>query len=500
MTPLPAVYDVVLAEGRVIDPETGLDDLRYVGITGDKIAAVSAEPLAGRDVIDAAGLVVAPGFIDPHCHGANDAFSVKLGVLDGKTTQLDLEMGAWPVDRWYDRLDGRSQCNYGASVGHLNIRDDVFSGFLAETGNLFLEIWKSKGLWSVRKATAVELERIVAKVEQGLKQGALGIGTPVGYATQGMTAYELNQVWRLAGQHGLFATVHGRFSSQSLPTEGMLGHLEAMANAQMHGAGLLIHHYHGQVLDQVEEMARIVDQARANGVKVMLEVYPYTFGSSIMMSDYLHPENYQKNMGHSYGDITLVRTMQPLTKETYEEELKTSPGATILFEHCREEDMLKALAWPSVCIGSDAVPYIDDKSSHDAEGATTVPYDFPFDMAKGHPRGAGTFARVFRYVREREIMPLSMAVAKTSYLIARFLQECGVPQMASKGRLQVGADADVTIFDPRTISDNATRARGALPSTGIPHVIVNGTPVVREGRIVEGAYPGRPIRRSVTAS
>jgi hypothetical protein len=152
----------------------------------------------------------------------------------------------------------------------------------------------------------------------------------------------------------------------------MLGHLEAMASAQMHGAGLLTHHYHGQVLNQVEEMGRIVDQARANGVKVMLEVYPYTFGSSIMMSDYLHPENYQKNMGHTYEDITLVRTMQPLTKETYEEELKSSPGATILFEHCKEEDMLKALAWPSVCIGSDGIPYIDDNSSHDAEGATAT--------------------------------------------------------------------------------------------------------------------------------
>ena len=162
--------------------------------------------------------------------------------------------------------------------------------------------------------------------------------------------------------------------------------------------------------------------------------------------------------------------------------------------------MLKALAWPSVCIGSDAVPYIDDKSSHDAEGATTVPYDFPFEAAKGHPRGAGTFARVFRYVREKQIMPLSLAVAKTSYLIAKFLQDCGVPQMASKGRLQVGADADITVFDARTITDNATRAHGALPSTGILHVIVNGTPVVRDGRIVEGAYPGRPIRRPIAVS
>ncbi len=204
-------------------------------------------------------------------------------------------------------------------------------------------------------------------------------------------------------------------------------------------------------------------------------------------------------MGHSYQDITLVRTMQPLTQETYEQELAASPSATILFEHCTEADMLTALAWPSVCLGSDAIPYIDDTSSHDAEGATTVPYDFPVEAARGHPRGAGTFARLFRLVRERKLMPLALAVAKTSFLVAKFLEECGVAQMAFKGRVQVGSDADLTVFDPATITDNVTRRQGALPSSGIAHVIVHGTPVLRDGRIVEGVYPGQPIRRPVTA-
>jgi N-acyl-D-aspartate/D-glutamate deacylase len=483
-----------------MDPESGLDGTRHVGVRGDKIVAISDRPLAGSaTMIDATGQVVAPGFIDGHCHGANDAFGVKLGVLDGKTTQLDLELGAWPVDLWYDRLEGRSQSNYGASVSHLAIREEVFSGFVSTTGNIFLEIWKVTNQWSTRKASDSDLARILAGIEKGLTSGALGVGTPVGYATQGLTAYEMNQATRLAGQHELFAAVHGRFMSQSLSTEGMLGLLEAMANAQMHGAGLLIHHYHAQVLNQVEQMSRLADQARANGVKVILEVYPYTFGSSVLMADYLHPENYQKNMGHSYGDITLVRTMQPLTKETYEAELKANPGATIFLEHCTEDDMVKALAWPSVCIGSDAMPYIDDASSHDKEGATTVPYDFPFEAAKGHPRGAGCYARVFRYVREKKIMPLMTAVAKTSYLLAKFLEGCGVPQMASKGRIQVGADADITIFNPETITDNSTREHGARPTSGISHVIVNGESVVRDGVIVEGVYPGKPIRRAYAA-
>jgi hypothetical protein len=204
-------FDLVITNGRVVDPQTGFDGVRNVGVRGGTIAAITDTAIAGTETIDATGLVVAPGFIDGHCHGANDAFAVKCGIRDGKTTHLDLELGAWPVAGWYDRLEGRSQANYGTSVGHLAIRDDVFSDVHYTTGNAFLESWKSKEQWSVHEASPDELEKILAKVEQGLKQGGLGVGSPVGYATTGLSAYELNQVWRLAGEHGLFATVHGRF-------------------------------------------------------------------------------------------------------------------------------------------------------------------------------------------------------------------------------------------------------------------------------------------------
>ena len=491
-------FDVVINNGRVMDPETGLDACRNVGIKDGKIAAVTDQAIHGAETIDATGHVVAPGFIDGHCHGANDAFAVKCGIRDGKTTQLDLELGAWPVDGWYERWEGRAQANYGASVGHLGIRDDVFSGIAYATGNMFLEAWRSKNQWSVHQASPAELDQILQKIEQGLRQGALGIGTPVGYATSGLTSYELNQAWRLAGEQGLFATIHGRFSSMALPTEGILGILEAIASASMFGAGLLVHHFHGQVLSAVSDVATMVDQARANGVKVLLEVYPYTYGSSILQADYLRPENYSVQMGHTYSDITLVKTMQPLTQQTYEAGLQDNPMATILFEHCTEAEMVTALGWPSVCLGSDGMPYSDQQASRDAEGATTVPYDCPDGEPLGHPRGAGTYAKTFRYVREQKLMPLMTAVAKSSYLLARFLQDCGVPQMAFKGRIQVGADADITIFDPDTITDNATREHGALPSSGIPFVIVNGVPVVSNSEVVEGVFPGRPIRRPVT--
>ena len=497
MTTLSTQFDLAINNGRVMDPETGLDAIRNVGVKDGKIAIITDKAIQGVEVIDATGLVVAPGFIDGHCHAANDAFAVKCGLRDGKTTQLDLEMGAWPVDKWYSRLEGRSQSNYGATVGHFGVRDDVFSNITYTSGNMLLETYKTKHQWSVHKASPDELKKILEKIEQGIKEGALGIGTPIGYATDGLSSVEVAEAWRIAGKYGLFATVHGRFSSFALPTEGLLGTLEAMACAAMHGAGLLIHHFHAQVLSQVEDAAKIVDQAKANGAKVLLEMYPYTYGSSVISADYLRPESYSKDMGHSYGDISLVLTGEALTQETYDQGVKADPMTFILFEHCVEADMVKALAWPSVCLGSDGMPYTDDKGSKNAEGFVTVPVDFPDDKAIAHPRGAGTFAKAFRYVREQKLMPLMTAVAKSSYLLAKFMEECGVPQMAFKGRIQEGADADITIFNPDTITDNSTRQQGALPSSGIPFVIVNGVPVVKDSVVIEGVYPGKPIRNPV---
>ncbi len=325
MTTQDKQYDVVITGGRAMDPESGLDAVRNVGVKDGKIEAITEQAIQGQETIDAKGHVVAPGFIDGHSHSANDAFGVKMGILDGRTTQMDLEAGAWPIDVWYDRLEGRAQANYGASVGHLPIRDVVFSDITTTTGNLFLEMWKSKSQWSVHQASPEELEQILELIELGIKQGGLGVGTPIGYATGGLSAYEVNQAWRLAGKYGLFATVHGRFSSLALPTEGVLGTLEAIASASMFGAGLLVHHYQAQVLSAVEDVAKMVDQAQECGTKVLLEMYPYTFGSSVMMADYLHPENYQNLLVRIGGFSARFVTLNPVVQREIIE--RTTYGA-----------------------------------------------------------------------------------------------------------------------------------------------------------------------------
>src|SRR6266851_4608191 len=120
-------YDVVIASGRVMDPGSGLDAVRNVGIRGGKIAAISSEPLEGKQTIDAKGLVVAPGFIDLHEHG-QEPRNYQFQAHDGLTTSLELEAGTDGVDKWYAEREGRSLINFGVSIGHIPIRIRVLAG------------------------------------------------------------------------------------------------------------------------------------------------------------------------------------------------------------------------------------------------------------------------------------------------------------------------------------------------------------------------------------
>jgi N-acyl-D-aspartate/D-glutamate deacylase len=209
-------------------------------------------------------------------------------------------------------------------------------------------------------------------------------------------------------------------------------------------------------------------------------------------ADYLRPQNYQKNMGRDYGDIVNLTNMQPLTKETYEQLVKTAPKTNVTFENATKEDLYWALAHPTSIIGSDAFPYLAKSDGSFAQG-----WDTPYDSVNSHPRGAATHARILRLVREENLMPLMLAISKMTYMPAKFLQENGVPQMANKGRIQVGKDADITIFDPATVKDNATPQAGGLPSTGIAFVVVNGTIVVKDSKVLKDVFPGQPIRLPV---
>lgn len=326
-----------------------------------------------------------------------------------------------------------------------------------------------------------------------MKQGAIGIGHCPGYMVSGSTQKESNMAQMLAGKYGVSTFVHGRFSSQMPPTSGLLGIDEMMAPQATYGGGLVIQHMTAQTLAVTPQALQLIDDARAKGIKVLAEIYPYDFGGTIVGADYLHPDNYGPMMGRDYKDIIEVSTMKPLTKARYKELVKTAPGTSVMFYNATEETVHKALAHPNTVLGSDSYPYTLRKT-----GGPAIAWDTPYDAVNGHPRGAGAHARLLRLVREKKVdIPLIDGVSKMTYLIAKFLQDNGVKQMADKGRIQIGADADITVFDPKTVKDNSTMKDGGLPSTGIPYVVVNGTVVVKDSKVLKGVYPGKAIRRPV---
>ncbi len=488
-------FDLVILNGRVMDPETNFDAVRNVGVKDGKIVVITEDAIAGNDSIDATGHVVAPGFIDPHVHGIElSGFTSKVMLRDGVTTQLELEVGVWPVDRFYAQREGKWQANYGATVGHLPVRVQVLDGVDPNGSNAFAdksigpEIRRSGGHYASEYEGRDQQDQIIELVETGLKQGALGIGFPIGYELGGTSSYEGFRLTELSGKYDRFIALHGRFSSQHPPTSGVLGTQEVLASVAVNGGGLWVHHYHAQGLAVTPQMTELIEAGRARGIRIAGAVYPYNYGSTIAAAPYLVPSNYGPDMGRTYKDIIEVPAMKPLTKERYEDLMKNDRGHTVLFYHCTEKTLAEVVVHPGVAIESDAMPYVGDDGN-------TLPWDAPYETAKGHPRAAGAHAKTLRMVREKKWdMPLMLALDKMSLMVARFLEDNGVEPMKAKGRLQEGMDADIVVFDPETVTDNSTMANGALPSTGIPYVIVNGTIVVEDSRVLQGVFPGRPIR------
>ena len=496
-----ADYDVVINNGRVMDPETNFDGVRNVGVKDGKIVIITKDAIKGKETIDASGHVVAPGFIEGHQH-ATDQFSRKVNLRDGLTTQMDFEAGAGDIAKWYADHEGKTQANYGmvvlATLARISVLDGPEIAALGnDMGGLFshtvaaaaakAEKEGRKPGWSATLPNKEEMTEIMSLVDEGLRQGALGVGVPVGYmTTTGVTQYELYKYQELAAKYGRVTNAHVRFAGVRPPTEGQLGVQEMLANAMVLDAPFLASHLNSN-MDWEYTIPLINDAREKRGAKVWGEVYPYAAGATIASTDILE-ESSMAQMNITYSNVANLDGTR-WDKAMYEDVRKNDPGRSILIFNNPPEDIAKWMAQPGVVVVSDGMAIQDENLNY-------YPWESPYEGKSVHPRSAGTRAKVLRMVREDKNMPLMEAISKMSYLHAKYFDELGgIPQFRTKGRVQVGADADIVVFNPDTVTDNSTYepGMGALPSTGIPYVLVNGVVVVKDSE-VQKVFPGKPIR------
>jgi N-acyl-D-aspartate/D-glutamate deacylase len=457
------MFDIVILGGRVMDPESGLDAVRNVGIRDGKIVEVTESRLEGRQQIDARGLVVAPGFIDLHEHG-QEPRNYEFQAHDGVTTSLELERGVADIDSWYAQREGKALINYGASVGHIPVRIEV----MHDPGQ-FLPV----GDAAHRAASPEEVEQIRAAIAKGLQRGALAVGMGINYTAAASHA-EIVEVFRVAAAYHASVHVHLRYPGMKEPTTGLAALEEVIAAAAATGAPLHVVHITSMGLKDTPRLIAMVEGARARGLDVTTEAYPYNAASTAIESAVFDP-GWQEAQGITYKDLQWALTGERLTAETFEKYRKQG-GIVVIFS-IPENTVREALANPIVMVASDGM-------------IITGP--------KVHPRGQGTFCRVLGpYVREEKVLDLMAALRKMTLMPAQRLEK-RAPAFQHKGRIRVGADADITVFNPDTVVDKATFEDPLEFSAGISYVLVNGVPVVKGGSTVPGVFPGKGARAPIS--
>lgn len=462
-------YDIVLAGGRVIDPETKLDAIRNVGIQNGRIMMISSDPLVGKETLNVSGKVVAPGFIDLHVHGMSNV-EQEYQLHDGVTTALELEWGIEHTGAWYASRQGKALIHYGASVNWPYER-------LRATGRYEEAVEELLNMVSANEReiasfihvaapsftedlTQEEMSQTLVNIKSSLEEGAIGIGVPIGYLP-GTKPAEMYSVFEMAGQMDALVFTHNR-------QPNILATQEVIANAVLTGAPLHIVHINSMSLGQIDFALKMVSAAAQKGFDITTELYPYTAASTGLMTA-MFDEGWQERLGIDYRNLQLVSTGERLTKETFARHRRTNQ--MVIIHMMQPEWIERGISAPGVIIGSDGMPF----------------------SKLAHPRTAGTYSRVLgKYVREDRVLDLNTAIEKMTLLPAKRLEGIA-PMMRFKGRIQVGADADITVFDPNMIIDKSTFEGGLEFSEGIEYVLVNGTVVLKNGKTVSNVFPGQGV-------
>lgn len=459
-------FDVVIHGGRVVDPATNLDAVRDVGITAGRITAVSTGTLKGSRVIDATGLVVAPGFIDLHQH-QQDSAGYALKALDGVTTALEMETGVPDYAKFLAARSGTTLINYGATASQEAARVVAWGDTLTRSimGPAAGIDDPASGPATDNAPTPAQLERQLALLATQLDAGALGIGIGLEY-TPGATRLEVIRMFQLAASRHLPVFVHMRSVGKTEPGSSISSVSEMVAASAVSGAPVHIVHVNSSCLAEAPTCLEMIAGARQRGLDVTVEAYPYGAGMTSIASALFNP-GWRERRGIDYKDIEIPATGELLTKQRFDA-LHNSATPEYVLIHSNPDSIVDAIIEnPMVMIASDGL--------------------------MSHPRSAGTYSRILaRYVRERKSLTMLDAIRKMSLMPAQRLETI-TSAARRKGRVEAGADADIVVFDPATIADKSTYRAPQTASVGMKYVMVGGTLVVDGGAIVKGAAPGKPI-------
>jgi N-acyl-D-glutamate deacylase len=495
-------FDLVIQNGHIVDPDTGWDEPGNIGVAAGKIAAISKDSLDGTRVIDAKGQYVAPGFIDLHAHSMVQIAGNWMQAFDGVTTALELELGSLPVAEAYDMYakQGGRPLNYGISTSALMARIAAIENEIPETSVGWYLGSFAKPEWQLDLATDAQLDRMLELVEQGIKEGGIGIGCNYGYAPA-IGRKEYYKIAELAKKYDVPTYTHVRYMSTEEPLSSFEAIEELIELSFNPGAHMHICHLNSSSLRDIDDICELVTSAQKNGANITVESYPYGALSAPVGSQFLRQDNWRGRMGNiTSSDVEFLG--KPLDDVTMPAMQKDNPGNLIVCHFLRPETsqvdaeaLAKSNLLPNSSIGSDSVPWqLISNDELIEDGVWPLP-----EGSYAHPRSSGCFTKFIKmYVRDQKKISLIEAIRKMALIPAQTLEKY-TPQMTQKGRLKVGADADIIVFDLDKVEDRATYVDPTLTSAGMSYVIVNGTPVIDNGVLDSKVRPGKPIRRPITA-
>lgn len=446
------MYDVVIENGIIFDPESETIKFGYnIGIENNIISKITKKDLNAVEIIDASGLVVAPGFIDMLSFNPN-YIGAKYKIGDGVTTNLSMHGCSNDFDKFFSYYERNPiLINYGGAVFMYLIRLEA-------------------GIGRYTEPTQGQIEYIADRTREEIEAGGLGLAFSPEYYP-GTTPEEIKASILVAKEYGLASHFHARYSSLVGEYTSIDSVIEIVGYARELDAHMHFMHLHSTgATGCMEEALDMINEARDEGYNITFDIYPYdSWATNIGSARF--DDDWQAKFGITYSDLQIAGTSEFVTEDNFQQ-LRNDQRIVVAYA-MDDNEIIMALKEDYSMIGSDSI--VDS------------------DPSFNHFRASGAFSRfIGRYIRDLDIMPLMQGIRKTSYLTAKQLEDIS-EDMKVRGRIKEGTIADITIFDYKNIIDTSSAEIPASLSKGIEYVLVSGNIIKDQDKIYTDRKFGQPI-------